>query len=80
MDLAVLREDMVDGLEAAPKNVLSDETIAVAMRATPRHAFLADERTAYADREHDAFGTRVSPRARLPDYFRRSHSRMTRRY
>jgi len=59
MDLAVLREDMVDGLEAAPKNVLSDETIAVAMRDVPRHAFLADERTAYADREHDAFGTRV---------------------
>ncbi|MFC6766649.1 protein-L-isoaspartate O-methyltransferase family protein, partial [Natrinema soli] len=59
MDLAVLREDMVDGLEVAPKNVLSDETVAVAMRDVPRHAFLDDERTAYADREHDALGTRV---------------------
>ncbi|WP_226040091.1 protein-L-isoaspartate O-methyltransferase [Natrinema sp. DC36] len=59
MDLAVLREDMVDGLEAAPKNVLSDETVAVAMRDVPRHAFLDDERTAYADREHVALGTRV---------------------
>ncbi|MFD1565513.1 protein-L-isoaspartate O-methyltransferase [Haloarchaeobius amylolyticus] len=59
MDLAVLREDMVDGLEAAPKNVLADETVAVAMRDVPRHAFLDDERTAYADREHEALGTRV---------------------
>ncbi|QLK24773.1 methyltransferase [Natrinema zhouii] len=59
MDLAVLREDMVDGLEAAPKDVLSDETVSVAMRDVPRHAFLDDERTAYADREHDALGTRV---------------------
>ncbi|MFA9415932.1 protein-L-isoaspartate O-methyltransferase [Natrinema sp. HArc-T2] len=59
MDLAVLREDMVDGLEAAPKNVLTDDTVAVAMRDVPRHAFLDDERTAYADREHDALGTRI---------------------
>ncbi len=59
MELAVLREDMVDGLEAAPKNVLEDETVAVAMRDVPRHAFLDDERTAYADREHEALGTRV---------------------
>jgi len=59
MDLAVLREDMVDGLEAAPKNVLADETVAVAMRDVPRHAFLDDERTAYADRDHETLGTRV---------------------
>ena len=59
MDLAVLREDMVDGLEAPPKDVLDDETLAVAMRDVPRHAFLDDERTAYADREHEALGTRV---------------------
>ena len=59
MDPAVLREDMVDGLEAAPKNVLVDETVAIAMRDVPRHVFLDDERTAYADREHDALGTRV---------------------
>ncbi|WP_254522078.1 protein-L-isoaspartate O-methyltransferase family protein [Natrinema caseinilyticum] len=59
MDPAVLREDMVDGLEAAPKNVLVDENVAVAMRDVPRHAFVDDERTAYADREHEALGTRV---------------------
>ena len=59
MELAVLREDMVDGLEAAPKNVLTDETVSVAMRDVSRHAFLDDERTAYADREHEALGTRV---------------------
>ncbi|ELZ25833.1 protein-L-isoaspartate O-methyltransferase family protein [Natrinema limicola] len=59
MDLAVLREDMVDGLEAAPKNVLTDETVSVAMRDVSRHAFLDDEQTAYADREHEALGTRV---------------------
>ena len=59
MDPAVLREDMVDGLEAAPKNVLTDEHVAVAMRDVPRHAFVDDERTAYADRKHEALGTRV---------------------
>ncbi|WP_254762711.1 protein-L-isoaspartate O-methyltransferase family protein [Natrinema marinum] len=59
MDPAVLREDMVDGLEAAPKNVLVDEDVAVAMRDVPRHAFVDDERTAYADRDHEALGTRV---------------------
>ncbi|WP_408959809.1 protein-L-isoaspartate O-methyltransferase family protein [Natrinema sp. 74] len=59
MDPAVLREDMVDGLEAAPKNVLVDEDVAVAMRDVPRHVFVDDERTAYADREHEALGTRV---------------------
>lgn len=59
MDPAVLREDMVDGLESAAKDVLADEAVAVAMRDVPRHAFLDDERTAYADREHEALGTRV---------------------
>jgi protein-L-isoaspartate(D-aspartate) O-methyltransferase len=59
MDPAVLREDMVDGLESAPKDVLADEAVSVAMRDVPRHAFVDDERTAYADREHEALGTRV---------------------
>ncbi|WP_306055209.1 protein-L-isoaspartate O-methyltransferase family protein [Natronococcus wangiae] len=59
MDPAVLREDMVDGLEFPAKGVLSDEAVAVAMREVPRHAFLDDERTAYADREHEVLGTRV---------------------
>ncbi|WP_049922321.1 protein-L-isoaspartate O-methyltransferase family protein [Halopiger djelfimassiliensis] len=59
MDPAVLREDMVDGLESAAKDVLQDEAVAVAMRDVPRHEFVDDERTAYADREHETLGTRV---------------------
>ncbi|ELY46632.1 protein-L-isoaspartate O-methyltransferase family protein [Natronorubrum sulfidifaciens] len=63
MDPAVLREDMVDGLESATKDVLQDEAVAVAMRDVPRHEFFDDERLAYADREHEVLGTRVlSPR------------------
>ncbi|MDQ2050951.1 protein-L-isoaspartate O-methyltransferase [Natronolimnohabitans sp. A-GB9] len=70
MDPAVLREDMVDGLESPAKDVLDDEAVAVAMRDVPRHEFLEDERSAYADREHDVLGTRVlapSTVARLLD-------------
>ncbi|MFC4988064.1 MULTISPECIES: protein-L-isoaspartate O-methyltransferase family protein [Saliphagus] len=59
MDPAVLREDMVDGLEHEAKAVLEGERVAVAMREVPREAFVPDERTAYADREHDRLGTRV---------------------
>ncbi|WP_137288047.1 protein-L-isoaspartate O-methyltransferase family protein [Natronorubrum halophilum] len=59
MDPAVLREDMVDGLESTARDVLHDEGVAVAMRDVPRHEFFEDERSAYADREHDALGTRV---------------------
>jgi protein-L-isoaspartate(D-aspartate) O-methyltransferase len=59
MDLAVLREDMVDGLLHESKAVLTNDSVAVAMRDVPRHRFLADERTAYADRAHDVLGTRV---------------------
>ncbi|RQH00749.1 protein-L-isoaspartate O-methyltransferase family protein [Natrarchaeobius oligotrophus] len=59
MDPAVLREDMVDGLESPPRDVLSDDAVAIAMRDVPRHEFVDDERTAYADREHDVLGTRV---------------------
>ncbi|ELY82478.1 protein-L-isoaspartate O-methyltransferase [Natrinema pallidum] len=59
MEPAVLRADMVDGLESPPRDVLADEDVAVAMREVPRHAFVDDERTAYADREHEVLGTRV---------------------
>ncbi|THE66681.1 protein-L-isoaspartate O-methyltransferase [Salinadaptatus halalkaliphilus] len=59
MDPAVLREDMVDGLESPPKEVVSDEGVAVAMREVPRHEFLPDERGAYADRDHEVLGTRA---------------------
>ncbi|ELY90238.1 protein-L-isoaspartate(D-aspartate) O-methyltransferase [Natrialba hulunbeirensis JCM 10989] len=59
MDPAVLREDMVDGLESPAKDVLQNETVAVAMRDVPRHEFIDDERTAYADRDHEVLGTRM---------------------
>ncbi|PCR92249.1 protein-L-isoaspartate O-methyltransferase family protein [Natrinema ejinorense] len=59
MDLAVLRADMVDGLESPPRDILADEAVAISMRDVPRHAFVDDERTAYADRAHEALGTRV---------------------
>ncbi len=59
MEPAVLREDMVDGLAEPPRNVLTDETVAVAMRDVPRHVFVDDERAAYAARDHDVLGTRV---------------------
>ncbi|WIV66893.1 protein-L-isoaspartate O-methyltransferase family protein [Natrialbaceae archaeon AArc-T1-2] len=59
MDRAALREDMVDSLEHESKAVLEDDAVGVAMRETPRHEFLADDRQAYADREHERLGTRV---------------------
>ncbi|OVE83721.1 protein-L-isoaspartate O-methyltransferase family protein [Natronolimnobius baerhuensis] len=59
MDPAVLREDMVDGLEAAPKEILEDDAVGVAMRDVPRHEFVDEERAAYEDREYEAHGTRI---------------------
>lgn len=59
MDPAVLRADMVDSLESPTKDVLQDEAVAIAMRDVPRHQFLDDDRSAYADREHEVLGTRV---------------------
>ena len=59
MDPAVLREDMVDSLAHEAKGVLEDDTLGVAMRDVPRHAFLEDDRAAYADRDHERLGTRV---------------------
>ncbi|WP_293028576.1 protein-L-isoaspartate O-methyltransferase [Natronococcus sp.] len=59
MDSAVLREDMVDGLESPSKGVLTDEAVAIAMRDVPRHEFLQDDRAAYADREYEVLETRV---------------------
>lgn len=59
MDPAVLREDMVDSLEYEAKAVLEDDDVGVAMREVPRHEFVADERVAYADRDHECLGTRV---------------------
>jgi len=59
MDPAVLREDLIDGLVAPPKTVLTDPDVELAMREVPRHAFVEDERVAYADRETEALGTCV---------------------
>jgi protein-L-isoaspartate(D-aspartate) O-methyltransferase len=59
MDLAVLREDMVDSLEHEVKSVLHTDRVALAMRDVPREAFVEDERVAYADRAVEADGTTV---------------------
>ncbi|MFP8954652.1 protein-L-isoaspartate O-methyltransferase family protein [Natrialbaceae archaeon A-arb3/5] len=59
MDPAVLRADMVDGLESPPRDVLTDDAVATAMCDVPRHEFVDDERTAYADRDQEILGTRV---------------------
>jgi len=59
MDLAVLREDMVDSLEHDAKGVVDSEHVALAMRDVPREAFVDDERRAYADRTSRHRGTRV---------------------
>lgn len=59
MEPAVLRDDMVDGLEHAAKGVIRSDTVGLAMRTVPRHVFVADERGAYADRSYQSHGTTV---------------------
>ena len=59
MDPAVVRDDMVDGLEHESKAVVHSEAVSVAMRAVPREEFVADEAAAYADRSFEHAGTRV---------------------
>lgn len=59
MDLAVLRDDMVDSLEHSSKGCLSSQSISTAMRSVPRHKFVDDDRLAYADRSFEHRGTRV---------------------
>jgi protein-L-isoaspartate(D-aspartate) O-methyltransferase len=59
MDPAVVREDMVDGLEHESKEALESETVSVAMRTVPRHEFVPDDAAAYADRSFEQRGTRV---------------------
>ena len=61
MDLATLRDDMVEGLEHPSKGVLESDALSVAMRAVPRHEFV-DVQTpeaAYEDRPFDCQGTTV---------------------
>ncbi|PSQ24488.1 protein-L-isoaspartate O-methyltransferase [Halobacteriales archaeon QS_8_65_32] len=59
MDPAVLRDDMVAGLEHDSKRVLESEALSVAFRTVPREAFVPDERGAYADRSFEQYGTKV---------------------
>jgi protein-L-isoaspartate(D-aspartate) O-methyltransferase len=59
MEPAVLRDDMVDGLEHEAKGVIHSEAVSVAMREVPREAFVGDARSAYADTPHERLGTRV---------------------
>lgn len=59
MDLAVVRDDMVDSLEHESKGCVRSERLSAAMRTVPREAFVDDERGAYADRPFERFGTRV---------------------
>jgi len=59
MDLAVLRDDMVDSLEHDAKAVVHSENLGLALRNVPRHEFVDDDQQAYADTEHRQLGTRV---------------------
>jgi protein-L-isoaspartate(D-aspartate) O-methyltransferase len=59
MDPAVLREDMVDSLEYDAKGVVRSEAVGLAMRDVPRHEFVDDDRSAYADRAFEHQGTVV---------------------
>lgn len=60
MDLAVLRDDMVEGLSHPSKGVLESETLTVAMREVPRHIFTpGSDESAYHDRAFDHRGTTV---------------------
>ncbi|SNZ06745.1 protein-L-isoaspartate(D-aspartate) O-methyltransferase [Natronoarchaeum philippinense] len=59
MELAVLRDDMVDSLEHEAKRVVRSDRLSIAMREVPRHEFVEDDRGAYADTSHQRLGTRV---------------------
>lgn len=59
MDPAVLRDDMVDGLEHPSKGFIRSDAVGLAMRTVPRHRFLSDDLSAYADRPFRESGTTV---------------------
>lgn len=59
MEPAVLRDDMVDGLEHPTKAAIRSETVGLAMRTVPRHTFVADDWAAHEDRSHREWGTTV---------------------
>lgn len=57
MDPAVLREDMVDALEAGEPGVVQSETVGLAMRAVPRRHFLTEGQHPHADTAYRIDGT-----------------------
>jgi protein-L-isoaspartate(D-aspartate) O-methyltransferase len=61
MDIAVVREDMVDGLAHDSKGVLQSGRVADAMGSVPRHEFVDTDtpEAAYEDRAFDRRGTTV---------------------
>lgn len=61
MDLSVLRDDMVQGLEHESKGVLESSSISVAMRTVPRHEFVGDAsaEAAYQDCAFTYRGTTI---------------------
>ena len=60
MELAVLRDDMVEGLSHPSKGVLESEALIVAMRHVPRHEFVPTEpEAAYDDRSVEHRGSTI---------------------
>jgi len=60
MELAVLRDDLIEGLAQPPKELLRSDTLVAAMREVPRHQFVpAADEAAYQDQAFDYDGTTV---------------------
>ena len=60
MDLATLRDELVEALAQPPREVLEREALAEAMRAVPRHRFVpGPDEVAYEDRAVEHEGTTV---------------------
>lgn len=61
MDLAVLRDDMVDSLEHEAKGFVETTAVSAAMCTVPRHKFVDADEHAYSDTAFEHKGTRVLP-------------------
>jgi protein-L-isoaspartate(D-aspartate) O-methyltransferase len=59
MDFAVLRDDMVEGLEYHAKDAVRSERVSVAMREVPRHEFVDADERAYLDQSFEHRGSTV---------------------